>query len=72
MGAPHRAPEISTLALVYAPAEYCAPVWCRSSHAHKIDVMLNESHTNSYRMPEKYPGKKSAFSGWYPSSKTQT
>ena len=24
----------STLALVYASAEYCAPVWCRSSHTH--------------------------------------
>ena len=27
-----------TLALVYAPAEYCAPVWCRSSRTHLVDV----------------------------------
>ena len=33
----------STLALVYAPAEYCAPVWCRSSHTHLVDVGLNAS-----------------------------
>ena len=33
----------STLALVYAPAEYCAPVWCRSSHNHLVDVGLNAS-----------------------------
>jgi len=35
--------KISLLALVYGPAEYCAPVWCRSSHSHKIDVVLNEA-----------------------------
>ena len=33
----------STLALVYAPAEYCAPVWCRSSHTRLVDVGLNAS-----------------------------
>ena len=33
----------STLVLVYAPAEYCAPVWCRSSHTHLVDVGLNAS-----------------------------
>ena len=33
----------STLALVYAPAEYCAPVWCISSHTHLVDVGLNAS-----------------------------
>ena len=33
----------STLALVYAPAEYCAPVWCRSSHIRLVDVGLNAS-----------------------------
>ena len=31
----------STLALVYAPAEYCAPVWCRSAHTKLVDVSLN-------------------------------
>ena len=33
----------STLALVYAPAEYCATVWYRSSHTHLLDVGLNAS-----------------------------
>ena len=33
----------STLALVYAPAEYCTPVWCRSSHTRLVDVSLNAS-----------------------------
>ena len=33
---------IRTFALVYAPAEYCAPAWCRSAHACKIDVPLHE------------------------------
>ena len=33
----------STLALVYAPAEYCAPVWSASSHTPKLDVELNAS-----------------------------
>ena len=32
-----------TLALVYAPAEYCAPAWCRSAHVCKIDVPLHEA-----------------------------
>ena len=31
------------LALVYAPAEYSAPAWCRSAHACKPDVPLNEA-----------------------------
>ena len=26
---------------MYAPAEYCAPVWCRSSHTRLVDVGLN-------------------------------
>ena len=33
----------TALALCYAPAEYCAPVWSRTSHAKKIDPMLNEA-----------------------------
>ena len=31
----------STLALVYASAECCAPVWCRSTHTRLVDVSLN-------------------------------
>ena len=31
----------SALPLANAPAEYCAPVWCRSSHTSKIDEALN-------------------------------
>ena len=31
----------STLALVYAPTEYCAPVWCRSAHTRLVDISLN-------------------------------
>jgi len=42
-GASYRALRISALALLYASAEYCAPVWCRSSHSHKVDVVLNEA-----------------------------
>jgi Reverse transcriptase (RNA-dependent DNA polymerase)/Endonuclease-reverse transcriptase len=33
----------SALALCYSVAEYCAPVWARSSHTHQIDVQLNSS-----------------------------
>ena len=33
----------STLALVYAPSEYFAPVWCRSSPTRIVDVGLNAS-----------------------------
>ena len=42
-GASFNAIRTSALALVYAPAEYCAPAWCRSVHTHKVDVPLNES-----------------------------
>ena len=31
----------SVLALVYAPAEYCAPTWSRSRHTSLLDVSLN-------------------------------
>ena len=31
----------STLALVYAPAEYCAPTWSRSRHTSLLDVSQN-------------------------------
>ena len=33
----------STTALVFAPAEYCAPVWCQSTHPKTLDVPLNEA-----------------------------
>ena len=33
----------STLALCYSTAEYCAAAWSRSSHAHKVDPMLNRA-----------------------------
>ena len=33
----------STLALVYTTAEYCAAVWCRSTHTRLVDVGLNAS-----------------------------
>ena len=33
----------STTALVFAPADYCAPVWCESTHAKTLDVPLNEA-----------------------------
>ena len=34
---------ISALSLVYFTAEYCAPVWCRSTHTCLIDSILNEA-----------------------------
>jgi len=33
----------AVLALCYSTAEYCTPVWSRSSHASKIDPVLNEA-----------------------------
>ena len=33
----------STLALVYAPAEYCASVWGRSCHTKRVDAQLNSA-----------------------------
>ena len=35
--------RISVLALVFSTAEYCAPVWCRSSHTHLLDSELNRA-----------------------------
>ena len=35
--------HISVLALVFSTAEYCAPVWCRSSHTHMLDSELNRA-----------------------------
>jgi len=33
----------SALAICYSVAEYCAPVWSRSSHTNLIDSQLNET-----------------------------
>ena len=33
----------STTALVFAPAEYCAPVSCQSTHTKTLDAPLNEA-----------------------------
>ena len=35
--------RIATLSLVYSAAEYCAPVWCRSTHTRLIDNVLNDA-----------------------------
>ena len=35
--------RISALSLVYSIAEYCAPVWCRSTHTRLIDSILNDA-----------------------------
>lgn len=32
----------TALTLCYSTAEYCAPVWARSYHAHKVDSELNK------------------------------
>ena len=42
-GASFKVLRTSTIALAYAPAEYCVPTWCRSTHAHIMDVPLNEA-----------------------------
>ena len=34
----------STFALVYAPAEYCAPVWCRSAHNTSMQIGYSSFH----------------------------
>ena len=35
--------RISVLSLVYSTAEYCTPVWCRSTHTCLIDSILNDA-----------------------------
>ena len=35
--------RISALFLIYSTAEYCAPVWCRSTHTRPIDSILNDA-----------------------------
>ena len=42
-GAATKTLRISTQALVYSAAEYCAPVWCRSSHMKGLDTALNSA-----------------------------
>ena len=42
-GASFKALRTSCLALAFAPAEYCAQVWCRSTHTRHIDVPLIKS-----------------------------
>ena len=42
-GAKGQTLHITALALVYAPAEFCAPMWCRSVHTHLIDKCLNDA-----------------------------
>ena len=42
-GASQTVLRTSSLALCYSVAEYCAPVWTRSSHTNRIDVQLRES-----------------------------
>ena len=34
---------ISAFSLVYSTTEYCAPVWCRSTHTCLIDSILNDA-----------------------------
>ena len=42
-GASFKALRTSCLAFAFAPAEYCAQVWCRNAHTKRIDVPLKES-----------------------------
>ena len=42
-GASAKTLRISTQALVFPAAEYCAPVWSRSPHVNKVDVAINSS-----------------------------
>ena len=42
-GASAKTLRISTQALVFPAAEYCAPVWSRSPHVKNVDVAINSS-----------------------------
>ena len=42
-GASAKTLRISTRALVFPAAEYCAPVWSRSPHVKKVDFAINSS-----------------------------
>ena len=41
-GADFRTLRTTGLALCFWVAEYCSPVWCHSSHCHKLDSSLDE------------------------------
>ena len=42
-GASAKKLRISAVSLVYSTAEYCAPVWCRSTRTRLIDSILNHA-----------------------------
>ena len=42
-GAGAKTLHISALSLVYSIAEYCAPVWCRSTHTRLIVSIINDA-----------------------------
>ena len=42
-GAGAKTLRISALSLVYSTAEYCAPVWCRSTPTRLIDSILDDA-----------------------------
>ena len=42
-GASAKVLRISTQALVFSAAEYCAPAWSRSPHTKKVDVAINNA-----------------------------
>ena len=42
-GADAKTLKQTAMALSYSTAEYCAPVWERSSHAKKVDIELNKA-----------------------------
>ena len=42
-GASAKTLRTAALSLVYSTAEYCAPVWGRSTHTHLIDSVLNDA-----------------------------
>ena len=42
-GATAKTLRVSTQALVFSAAEYCAPVWSRSPHTKKVDVAINNA-----------------------------
>ena len=47
-GASAKTLRISTQALVFPAAEYCAPVWSRSPYVKKVDVAINSSLRTIY------------------------
>ena len=42
-GASAKMLRISTQTLVFFTTEYCAPDWCKSPHAKKVDVVINST-----------------------------